>query len=68
MGKREQTNLSSEFERLEYIKRLVVIAMFRDEELTNRFVLKGGNAIDLILCSASVGMTQVGGSAKLLKT
>ena len=35
-------------EYLDRIKRLVVIAMFSDDDLMNRLVLKGGNAIDLI--------------------
>ena len=30
------------------IKKLAVIAMFSDDELMGRLVLKGGNAIDLI--------------------
>ncbi len=35
-------------EQLEEIKRLVVIAMFSDDELMDRLVLKGGNALDLV--------------------
>jgi hypothetical protein len=38
---------TQEGERIQQIKRLVVIAMFSDDELMERFVLKGGNAIDL---------------------
>jgi predicted nucleotidyltransferase component of viral defense system len=34
--------------RLDEVKRLVVIAMFSDDELMERLVLKGGNALDLI--------------------
>jgi hypothetical protein len=34
--------------RLEEIKKLVVIAMFSDDRLMERLVLKGGNALDLI--------------------
>jgi Nucleotidyl transferase AbiEii toxin, Type IV TA system len=34
--------------RLERIKRLVIIAMFSDDELMDRLVLKGGNALDII--------------------
>jgi len=34
-------------QRLEEIKRLVIIAMFSDDDLMDRFVLKGGNALDL---------------------
>lgn len=36
------------FTQLEQIKKLVVIAMFSDDELMDRLVLKGGNALDLI--------------------
>lgn len=36
--------------RNESIKRLVVIAMFSDDLLLERLVLKGGNALDLIHC------------------
>ncbi|MEX0777374.1 MAG: nucleotidyl transferase AbiEii/AbiGii toxin family protein [Phycisphaeraceae bacterium] len=38
---------TAEARRTERIKALVVIAMFSDDELMERFVLKGGNAIDL---------------------
>jgi len=38
---------SSETERVQQIKRMVIIAMSSDDELMERFVLKGGNAIDL---------------------
>jgi predicted nucleotidyltransferase component of viral defense system len=34
--------------RLEEIKRLVIIAMFSDDDLMERLVLKGGNALDII--------------------
>jgi hypothetical protein len=34
---------------IERVKKLTVIAVFSDETLLQRFVLKGGNAIDLIL-------------------
>jgi hypothetical protein len=34
---------------IERVKKLIVIAIFSDEMLLQRFVLKGGNAIDLIL-------------------
>ena len=42
--------LSADFElkRLEEIEELVVIAMFSDDDLMSRLVLKGGNALDLI--------------------
>lgn len=33
---------------LEEIRRLVIIALFADDELMERFVLKGGNALDVI--------------------
>ncbi len=36
-----------EIDRIQHIKRLAVIAMFSDDDLMERFVLKGGNAIDL---------------------
>lgn len=50
MAKKQTTQIdNSEFERTERIKRLVVIAMFSDDELLHRFVLKGGNALDLVL-------------------
>ncbi|WKZ32454.1 MAG: nucleotidyl transferase AbiEii/AbiGii toxin family protein [Thermodesulfobacteriota bacterium] len=34
---------------IEFIKRTAIIALFSDDHLMNIFVLKGGNAIDLIL-------------------
>jgi hypothetical protein len=49
MPKKKHTSLATELERLEHFKRLVVAAMFSDQELNQRFVLKGGNAIDLVL-------------------
>jgi hypothetical protein len=49
MPKKKQTGLVTELERLDRFKRLVVAAMFSDQELSQRFVLKGGNAIDLVL-------------------
>lgn len=36
------------YDRLESVKRLVVIAMFSDDRLMERLVLKGGNALDII--------------------
>jgi predicted nucleotidyltransferase component of viral defense system len=33
---------------LEHIKKLVIIAMFSDDDLMEQFVLKGGNALDII--------------------
>jgi len=38
----------TELQYLEKIKKLAIIAMFSDDKLMNRLVLKGGNAIDLI--------------------
>ena len=49
MPKAKQTRPTTEVERLDHFKRLVVAAMFTDQELNQRFVLKGGNAIDLVL-------------------
>ncbi|RJO67849.1 MAG: hypothetical protein C4523_08365 [Myxococcales bacterium] len=37
-----------DYRKLEQIKKLVVIAMFSDDALMERFVLKGGSALDLI--------------------
>jgi len=45
-GRNKQAN--EQFDYLDRIKRLAVISMFSDDELMNRLVLKGGNAIDLI--------------------
>ena len=49
MGTKKQPRLGTELERLDRFKRLVVVAMFSDQDFTQRFVLKGGNAIDLVL-------------------
>jgi predicted nucleotidyltransferase component of viral defense system len=38
----------AELKRLEEMKELVVVAMFSDDELMERLVLKGGNALELI--------------------
>ena len=46
--KRDSKKTETQFEYLDRIKKLAVIAMFSDDELMNRLVLKGGNAIDLI--------------------
>jgi hypothetical protein len=43
---RSKSNRSTE-DRLEKIKRLAVIAMFSDDDLLERLVLKGGNALNL---------------------
>jgi len=40
--------VAAELQRLEEIKKLVIVAMFSDDELMDRLVLKGGNALDLI--------------------
>ena len=48
MAKKKRISQSEELERQEKIKKLVIIAMFSDDGLMERFVLKGGNALDLI--------------------
>ena len=48
MAKKKGKGGPSELDRLEAIKRLVVIAMFSDDMLMERLVLKGGNALDII--------------------
>ena len=40
---------TAEFEKSERIKRLVVIGIFSDDYLMERLVLKGGNALNLVL-------------------
>ncbi len=35
-------------ETIKQIRKLVIISLFADDELMNTFVLKGGNAIDII--------------------
>lgn len=37
-----------DFEHLEKIKRLTIIAMFSDDDLMEQLVLKGGNALDIV--------------------
>jgi hypothetical protein len=50
MAKKKQSSVEiTETERLERIKRQVVIAIFSDDFLMERLVLKGGNAINLLL-------------------
>ena len=39
---------AAELQKLDEIKKLVIVAMFSDDELMDRLVLKGGNAMDLI--------------------
>jgi hypothetical protein len=53
---KKQTSLATELERLEHFKRLVVAAMFSDQELNQRFVLKA--AMPLTLCSRSAPVTK----------
>ena len=48
MAKRHKPNPGEELARQEKIKTLGIIAMFSDDILMERFVLKGGNALDLI--------------------
>ena len=48
MAKKKKLSADAELQRLEEIKKLVVIAMFSDDLLMERLVLKGGNALDLI--------------------
>jgi predicted nucleotidyltransferase component of viral defense system len=48
MAKRTRQLKGDELERVQTFKKLVVIAMFSDDELMDRLVLKGGNALDLI--------------------
>lgn len=44
----KKTPRDSNLEHLDKIKKLVVIAIFSDDQLMERLVLKGGNALDLI--------------------
>lgn len=48
VAKNKKLSVDVQLQRLEEIKRLVVIAMFSDDVLMQRLVLKGGNALDLI--------------------
>jgi len=48
MAKGKKPNQGDELDRQRRIKELVIIAMFSDDELMERLVLKGGNAIDLL--------------------
>ncbi len=47
-AEKKKVRVDATEERTERIKRLVVIALFSDDELMQRFVLKGGNAMDLV--------------------
>jgi hypothetical protein len=48
MAKKKKPNPADELERQERIKKLTIIAMFSDDALMERLVLKGGNALDLV--------------------
>jgi hypothetical protein len=48
MAKKKKSSPADELERREKIKKLVIIAMFSDDVLMERFVLKGGNALDIV--------------------
>jgi hypothetical protein len=48
MAKKKRPSAAEELEWREKIKKLVIIAMFSDDVLMERLVLKGGNALDLI--------------------
>ena len=48
-SKKKPAGETSEFEKSERIKRLVVIGIFSDDYLMERLVLKGGNALNLVL-------------------
>jgi predicted nucleotidyltransferase component of viral defense system len=49
MAKKRKPSPAEELEQQEKIKKLVIIAMFSDDVLMDRLVVKGGNALDLIL-------------------
>ena len=44
----KKTRKDTDLQRLEKIKKLVIIAIFSDDEFMERLVLKGGNALDLV--------------------
>jgi hypothetical protein len=48
MAKRKRPSATEELEWRQKIKKLVIIAMFSDDVLMDRLVLKGGNALDLV--------------------
>jgi nucleotidyltransferase AbiEii toxin of type IV toxin-antitoxin system len=48
MAKKKKMGPAEELERQEKIKKLVIIAIFSDDALMERLVLKGGNALDLV--------------------
>jgi hypothetical protein len=41
-------SMQADLDRQERIKKLVIISLFADDDLMNRFVLKGGNALDIV--------------------
>ena len=53
MARKKKISAAQELEQREKFKKLVIIAMFSDDELMERLVLKGGNAIDLIHCAST---------------
>jgi predicted nucleotidyltransferase component of viral defense system len=48
LPKRKKLNQREDSAQQELIKKLVIIGMFSDDDLLDRLVLKGGNAIDLL--------------------
>src|SRR5262245_44596237 len=48
MAKKKRPSAAEELEWRQKVKKLVIIAMFSDDVLMERLVLKGGNALDLI--------------------
>ncbi len=46
--KNKRPSLTEELAWREKIKKLVIVPMFSDHALMERFVLKGGNALDII--------------------
>lgn len=48
MAKKSRPDFTSDLAELEKIKKLAIVAVFSDDELMERLVLKGGNALDLI--------------------
>lgn len=48
MAKKKRPSAAEELEWRQKIKKLVIIAMFSDDALMERLVLKGGNALDII--------------------
>ena len=48
MAKAKKPTPKEYLDRIELVKKLVIIAMFSDEDLFDRLVLKGGNAMDLL--------------------